>query len=51
MGLQVVVLLLMVAYLYVGTSVRLGLIATVILLWLSFFAYCEIKFRQLTIDH
>lgn len=46
MGLQVGVLGLMILYLYVGTSARLGLIALVISLWVGFFAYCETQFRK-----
>lgn len=47
MGLQVIVLLLMVAYLlYVGAGVRLGLIFSVIAIWLAFFCYCEMQFRR-----
>jgi len=46
MGLQGIVISLVVLYLYVGTSARLGLIAMVISLWLGFFAYCEIQFRR-----
>jgi len=46
MSLQVLVLGLMILYLHVGTSARLGLIAAVVLLWLGFFAYCEVLFQR-----
>ena len=44
--LQIVVISLMVLYLFVETSARLGQIGLVILLWLGFFTYCEIQFRR-----
>jgi hypothetical protein len=41
-----VVLGLMVLYLKAGVSVRVGLVAIVILIWLAFFAYCELEFQK-----
>jgi UDP-N-acetylmuramyl pentapeptide phosphotransferase/UDP-N-acetylglucosamine-1-phosphate transferase len=46
MGLQGLVLGLMVVYLHAGESLRAALIGVVILLWLGFFAYCEIAFHR-----
>ena len=46
MGLQLVVLGLMVLYLHASVSMRLGLVALVILIWLTFFAFCEHSFRR-----
>jgi len=45
-GLQTVVVLLMIAYLHVGAEARVGLIGSVIVLWLAFFCYCEFQFRR-----
>ncbi len=44
--LQILVLGLMVLYLHASVPVRLGLVVVVILIWLSFFAFCEISFRR-----
>jgi UDP-GlcNAc:undecaprenyl-phosphate/decaprenyl-phosphate GlcNAc-1-phosphate transferase len=46
MVLQGVVLGLMVLYIYASVPVRAGLIALVILVWLLFFAFCELSFRR-----
>jgi phospho-N-acetylmuramoyl-pentapeptide-transferase len=45
-GLQVVVLGLVLAYVRASEPVRWGLIATVIAIWSAFFAFCEIEFRK-----
>lgn len=44
-GLQMAVLCLLVAYLYVGVPVRLGIIAAVVALWGGFFFWCERAYR------
>jgi len=46
LGLQGLVLGLMLLYLQASVPVRVGLIVLVILIWLSFFAFCEISFRR-----
>ncbi len=46
MGLQGIVLLLMVSYVYAPVLLRLGLIAAVMATWLAFFGYCEIRFQR-----
>ena len=46
MGLQLLVLGLMVAYLKSNPPVRVGLIGLVLLIWLVFFAYCEREFKN-----
>jgi len=46
MVLQCFVLALMVLYLQASVPVRVGLIGLVVLIWLSFFAYCEVSFRR-----
>ena len=46
LGLQGLVLGLMLLYLQAGVPVRVGLIVLVVLIWLSFFAFCEISFRR-----
>ena len=48
MALQGVVLGLMVLYLHASLSMRAGLIALVVLIWLAFFAFCEHAFRRKT---
>ena len=46
LGLQCLVLGLMLLYLQATMAVRLGLIALVVLIWLAFFAFCELSFRK-----
>ena len=46
MALQAIVLALMVLYLYVSPPLRAVLVATVLVLWLGFFTYCERSFRK-----
>lgn len=46
LGLQGLVLGLMLLYLQASVPVRVALIAVVILIWLTFFAFCEISFRR-----
>jgi UDP-N-acetylmuramyl pentapeptide phosphotransferase/UDP-N-acetylglucosamine-1-phosphate transferase len=46
MGLQLVVLFLMFLYLQAGLTLKILLVMATILLWLSFFAYCEWEFRR-----
>lgn len=46
MGLQLLVLGLMVAYVWSGTGVRLGLVLAVLAVWGGFFAYCEREFKN-----
>jgi UDP-N-acetylmuramyl pentapeptide phosphotransferase/UDP-N-acetylglucosamine-1-phosphate transferase len=50
MALQVVVLILMVAYIYVSPGARIGLIMAVIAIWLAFFWYCESQFRRFCVN-
>jgi UDP-N-acetylmuramyl pentapeptide phosphotransferase/UDP-N-acetylglucosamine-1-phosphate transferase len=45
MGLQLLVLGLMVAYVWSGPVARMGLILAVLAVWGCFFAYCEREFR------
>ncbi len=54
LGLQGLVLGLMLIYLQASVPVRVALIVLVILIWLTFFAFCELSFRRhntLTTDH
>ena len=46
MILQVIILALMVLYLHVSTPARLCLIVLVVMVWLTFFTYCERSFRR-----
>lgn len=46
LGLQGLVLGLMLLYLQASVPVRAGLTVVVILIWLTFFAFCEISFRR-----
>lgn len=46
MGLQVIVFALMVVYLRTSVPARVGLSILVVVLWLVFFAFCEISFRK-----
>jgi hypothetical protein len=46
LGLQCLVLGLMLIYLQASVPVRVGLILVVILIWLTFFAFCEISFLR-----
>jgi len=46
MGLQVVVLGLMLLYVVASEPVRVSLIAVVLLIWLTFFGFCERWFRR-----
>lgn len=46
LGLQGLVLGLMLLYLQASVPMRVGLIVVVILIWLTFFAFCEISFRR-----
>lgn len=46
LGLQCFVLALMLLYLQVGVPLRIGLIVVVILIWLTFFVFCEFSFRR-----
>ena len=46
MGLQGIVLGLMFLYLEASVPLRVGLVVMVILIWLTFFAFCEISFRR-----
>jgi hypothetical protein len=46
MALQGVVLGLMVLYLHASVSMRVGLAALVVLIWLAFFGFCEHSFRR-----
>ena len=46
LGLQCLVLGLMLIYLQASVPVRVGLIVVVILIWLTFFAFCEISFLR-----
>ena len=46
LGLQSLVLGLMLLYLQASVPVRMGLIVVVVLIWLTFFAFCEISFRR-----
>lgn len=46
MALQLVVFGLMICYLHAGATVRLSLIAAVIILWAGFFAFCEWEFHR-----
>ncbi len=45
-ALQVVVFALLVAYLYVGVAVRIGIVASVLGLWGTFFLWCEQSFQR-----
>ena len=45
MGLQLIVLGLMVVYVFNGVPMRVALVATVLMIWLAFFAYCDRCFQ------
>lgn len=45
-SLQLMVLGLVLSYTHVNTVARIGLVGFVILMWLSFFVYCEFAFRK-----
>lgn len=46
LGLQGLVLGLMLLYLQASVPMRVGLIVVVILIWLTFFVFCEVSFRR-----
>ena len=47
MALQLVVLGILIYYLQAGGAIRLLLCGVVILIWLVFFACCELSFRRM----
>jgi UDP-N-acetylmuramyl pentapeptide phosphotransferase/UDP-N-acetylglucosamine-1-phosphate transferase len=51
MGLQSVVLGLLALCIHAGASVRLILVAAVIMIWISFFAWAEMCFRRFMAEH